>query len=153
MSASFVIEPKIGVPGSLGYLIDRLLEIERRVHPDLSVFRWQTPAPPLPCITNWLGESPFDYRDQMRARDSVVVNARILVSASDDRIDRLTDYADAFRALIDEALYVALPLEGACRRAQRSSMRQFLPQLAEGIVAVGFEFPLLFEVDRIIAPN
>jgi hypothetical protein len=151
-SASFVLEPKIG-KGSLLKLIEELYEVERQIHPDLTVYRWQPPVVELPCLANWLGESPFGFRDQRRAVDEIVILARIMVQATDDRMDRLALYADSFRAYVDEALYVSQPLNGAAFRARRDGMRQFVPQLAEGISAVGFEFPLAFECPRIIEPN
>lgn len=138
--------------GSLAQLIKELVEIEKTVHDDLRVYDWQPIEPELPAIFNWLAPSTFEIRDQMRWRDGVVIIARVAVDHNDDDMHRLVDYADAFRDVIDDALYNFHPVGGKAIWAERTGMNMAQFEF-NAVTALGIEFPLLFRLDRRIEPN
>lgn len=140
--------------GSLAELIKELVLLEKTVHPDLRVYDWQPVDPELPAIFNWLAPSTFEIRDQMRWRDSVVIIARLAVDHSDEGEDMrsLVEYADAFRDVIDDALYNFHPVGGKAIWADRTGMNMAQFEF-NAVTALGIEFPLQFRLDRRIEPN
>ena len=138
--------------GSLAALVKELADLERTVHPDLRVYEWRPIDPDLPAIFNWLAPSTFEIRDQMRWRDGVVIIASIAVNHSEQDMEELVDYADAFRDVIDDALYNFHPTGGKSIWAERTGMNMAQFEF-NAVTAIGIEFPLLFRLDRRIEPN
>jgi hypothetical protein len=138
--------------GSLAALIQELVEIEKTVDPRLRVYDWQPIEPDLPAIFNWLAPSTFEIRDQMRWRDNVSIIVRIGVWHSDDDMYQLVEFADAFRDVMDDAVYNFRPVGSKAIWAERNGMN--MAQLEfNGAPALGIEFPMTFRLDRRIEPN
>ncbi len=144
-------------PGSFTYLMTKLTALERNVHERLRVYRWQpVNVPDLPAIWNWMGESPFSQKDQMKWEDAIQIFVRIGIPHTeiDQDMERIETYTDAFREVVDDALYNLRvgPLEGAALRAERTSMRNVGIEF-NGVPVFCVEFPITFHVERRIEPN
>jgi hypothetical protein len=133
--------------------MDELIRLEETVHEDLRIYRWQPPdlVDP-PALFNWMGESPFEIRDQARWRDNISIMARIAVRHGEQDMEDLETFSDAFRDVMDDALYNWTPLGARATWAERSSMRMISIEF-NGIPFLAVEFPLSFRLDRRIEPN
>lgn len=138
--------------GSLRWIMDEVVEMERAVHPDLTVFRWQPRRPQLPGIWNWINNAPFEQRDLARWRDNIELLVRVGIQHNDvdEEMAQLEEYADALRETIDR--YLAQdgdPFNGAVYKAQRTGMRTVGLDTGD-VLVLAVEFPILLWVDRIL---
>lgn len=140
--------------GDLAPVMDALVAVENTVHADLRVYRWRPLQVELPALFNLLGESPAAIRDQVTHRETVHVIARIAIrpTDADEEMARLETYIDAFRSVVDRALYRQDPLAGTLRMAKRTGLNGTVDQFGQAPVLCA-DFPLEFQLDRRITPG
>lgn len=142
--------------GSLTLLMDELVGLEETVHEDLAVYRWRPRSPDLEggMIWNDLGQSPFNVMDVRRWRDTInlIVSVGIRHTDVDEEMNRLEVYADAFRDVVDDALWNSQPLNNTTKRAHRTGMRMKQEQF-NNIPVLALEFQFEMWLDRQIVAN
>lgn len=133
---------------SLGALMDNWVALLGHVHQDLRVYRWRPRVPDDPCIWNWLTDGPLRQIDTARQRDSFAVSCWIVVKYTDvdDEMVKLETYVDAFRDVVDRALYSKLPL--GAKWAMRQTLR-FRSVNFNQTAYLAAESPMVFQIDRI----
>lgn len=155
--------------GSLIPLVDELVALAHALNDtealsdaeELSIFRWKPPRPPtrFPALWHWLTPDapPPEQMDTNRLRDHISISAYIGMPHGDQDSDmaQLERYADAYRNLVDPALWKPEPrgvgpLNGTAKWAKRLSMRLVAVQF-NAIECIAFEFPLEFDLDRPLA--
>lgn len=151
----------VGVPGSLGVLVERFVPVMEDVaefYPEVRVYAWEPRTLQLPALWLWMSESPAEQRDQITKRDSVGLLVRLAVTPTDsnDEMTKLIDYCDATRYVLDNEfrpnrLPLAQGMSHAASFVTRTSMRPFIGEFG-GKSCVGFEFPFTFDLDRRIVP-
>jgi hypothetical protein len=129
--------------------MDNYVELLGTVHSDLRVYRWRPRVPDDPCIWNWLSEGVVQQMDTGRIRDSLAITTYVVVkhTDADDEMIKLEEYVDAFRNTIDQELYAKAPL--GAKWAQRQTMR-FRAQTFNNVAYLSAEFPMVFQIDRMI---
>jgi hypothetical protein len=139
--------------GSLATVMSRLVELEKQVHDELRVYRWPPRVPDLPCIWNTMPSAPFEQRDTGRFRDNLNISVRVGIRHTDvdEQMAKLEEYADAFRFVIDPALWTHNPL--GAKWAIRQDMR-IIPVTfgadPEVLHVIALEFPIQVQLDRMI---
>ena len=128
-------------------LMDNWVALLGNVHHDLRVYRWRPRNPDVPCIWNWLVDGPLQQIDTTRQRDSFAISSFVVVRHTDaeDEMEKLETYTDAFREVVDTALYSKLPL--GAKWAMRQTTR-FRAQRFNQVDYLSAEFPMVFQVDR-----
>ena len=141
--------------GSLVPLMDNLVALEETVHPDLIVYRWRPREFPQldsgGAIYNWIGADTFQVFDVAHWKDivQIVVRAGIRHTDVNDEMAQIEVYADAFRDVIDGALWRNQPLGGAAKKGARTGMR-LTEDTFNTIPVLAIEFTLEFELLRTI---
>jgi hypothetical protein len=150
MSSGLTLQPT----GSLTKLMDEVVALEENVHDDLRVYRWRPYTADAPCIWNWLTGSPFTVKTNITWRDDVNLVAVIALNHVEVEQDMslVEEYVDAFRDVVDDALWQNQPLNNTAKRAQRTSMNMAAVEL-NGIPLLCVELPLTFQLDRLIVPS
>ena len=133
--------------GTLKDLMDNWCELLENVHPDLRVYRWRPRVPDDPCIWNWLNDGRLTQVDTTRQRDSFAISTMVVIKHTDaeDEMIKLEEYVDAFRDVVDSALYSKLPL--GAKWAMRETTR-FRAVTFNQVSYLAAEFPMVFQVDR-----
>ena len=133
---------------SLSSLMNNWVELLGHVHPDLRVYRWRPRVPDTPCIWNWLTDGPLRQVDTARQRDAFAITTSIVVqhTDADDEMIKLEEYVDAFRDVVDRALYAKLPL--GAKWAMRQTLR-FRAVNFNTVAYLAAESPMVFQIDRI----
>lgn len=135
--------------GSLQVVMNNLVELEKQVHEDLRVYMWRPRQPDLPCIWNWLPNASLEQRDLGRHRDNLTIWAYVSTRHTDVELemDRLMEYVDAFRDVIDRALFTPRPLGG--QRAMRSGL-SMTQETFNDVPTLSVQLPIAVQVDRMI---
>jgi hypothetical protein len=163
----------ITTPGSLKALVDQIVALEAQVQTRvnsgnnggtyltanqlLRTYRWQPHVVQPPALWNWIGNAPYEQRDQTRFRDNVQVLVRIgiLHGDTDQEMVDLETIADHARDMIDPALNKRQnpgPLGGAATWAIRQGMRTAVWDIG-GVQLLGIELPLMCQLDRQVPPT
>lgn len=135
--------------GTLRELMDNWTNLLMTVHDDLRVYRWRPRVPETPCIYNWLNDGPLIQMDTGRQRDSFAISTFILIAHTDDEDEmwKIEDYVDAFRDVVDRELYARAPC--GAKWAQRQTTRFRAVPFGQ-VPYLGAEFPMVFQLDRMI---
>jgi hypothetical protein len=133
--------------------MDGLFALEEEfalVHPELRVYRWRDSAMQVPCIWNWLQNSPLEQRDLSRWRDTLFVAVHIgdTWASTEASMERLETWSDSFREVIDPALDQAGPVGANAYKVSRRDMGTFVEDLGGGLLVFGFRFVIEAWLDR-----
>jgi hypothetical protein len=162
VATGFITDIPVGAPGSLAVLMDTLTELQKllvdlpaladmptRIRP----YRWRPDSPDPPCIYNVLLPSSSEQKDLIRVRDTMVIATRIGQSYSDSEqaMDAVEKYADAYRALVDvnywDGQRVPPVIAGGATWAMRQSMQSYQENFGS-VTLSGIEFVQQFWLDR-----
>ena len=133
---------------SLTELMKELVTLEETVHEDLRVYEWRPGQIETPALYNVITDGNTEViSTRPLIRDGVTIGPRVVVRANEERWERLAEYADAFREIMDVPLMDRPPLNGAAYRAERLGLRNIVDEW-DDIPYLGIEFPILFQLDR-----
>jgi len=143
-----------GVPGKFQAFMDALVTLEKTIHPDLPVYRWQPYSFEPPAVFNWLGDSPFEIRDQSRWRDTLQVLVRVGCRYTEQNVlmEKVEEFTDAARETLDAAFAADQTLGGTAREVHRTLMR-FSTFHVGDIDVFGPELVVSAQIDRHLSPN
>jgi len=141
--------------GSLRTFMDNYMQLLDQVAvtcgDDMVVRRWRPiNLVDLPAIYNWMPQALFEQRDLSRWRDIPTIFTRVGIGGTDveTRMERLEDYADIFREIVDPAFDQPQPLNGSCYKVFRTGMSTVADTFNEARTVLAIQFPITVWLDR-----
>lgn len=137
--------------GSLQTLMDKLVELEETIDPNLRVSRWRPARIDPPHLYNWINPSPASIPAIDIVRDELNLAIRILVKPSDieTETEAIETYWDLARDVIDGDLVRPADsvLRASAHMAKRTTMRNVSDTFNQ-IQYLGLELVLQVELRR-----